>query len=201
MQSEENIADKLSNESPIWPWLIQYAAQVIHTFKVHKEDKRTSRQRIRADPSIPDIPKFGENVYFKPAKTVIIPKDESKWRSGIWLGFIDGTNEHIIGTPKGILKCRSIRRHDASDQFDATMIEKLAGTPWRPVPGRESLKIPTNIEENGTIIDESGEIEGHVGENENVEERFNPGFDPEEDANFKRTLKKKEKGRKKKRRI
>ena len=57
MQLEENIADQQSNESPIWPWLIQYAAQVIHTFKVHKEDKRTSRQRIRADPSIPDIPK------------------------------------------------------------------------------------------------------------------------------------------------
>ena len=37
MQLEENIADQLSNESPIWPWLIQYAAQIIHTFKVHKE--------------------------------------------------------------------------------------------------------------------------------------------------------------------
>ena len=72
------------------------------------------------------------------------------------MGFIDHTNEHIIGTQKGALKCRAIRRHDASDQFDATMIEKLAGTPWRPVPGRESLKKPTNIEDNVTIIEESG---------------------------------------------
>ena len=97
MQLEHHIAQKLGNDSPIWPWLIQYAAQIIHTFKIHKEDKRTSRQRIRADPSLPDIPKFGENVHFKPAKTVIVAKDEPKWRSGIWLGFIDHTNEHKIG--------------------------------------------------------------------------------------------------------
>ena len=88
MQLEQNMAQKLSNESPIWPWIIQYAAQVIHTFKIHKEDKRTSRQRIRADPSIPDIPNFGENVYLKPAKTVMLPENEAKWRSGIWLGFL-----------------------------------------------------------------------------------------------------------------
>ena len=35
MQLEQNMAEKLTNESPIWPWLIEYAAQVIHTFKIH----------------------------------------------------------------------------------------------------------------------------------------------------------------------
>ena len=52
--------------------------------------------------------------------------------------------------PKGILKRRAIRRHDASEQLDAQMVENIRGTPWRPVPGRELLKIPTNIEEHGT---------------------------------------------------
>ena len=98
MQLEQNMAEKLTNESSIWPWLIEYAAQVIHTFKIHTEDQRSSRQRIRADPSVPEIPKFGEHVNFKPSKTVILSKDEPKWKSGIWLGFIDHTNEHIIGT-------------------------------------------------------------------------------------------------------
>ena len=40
MQLELNTTEKLTNESPIWPWLIQYAAQVIHTFKIHKEEQR-----------------------------------------------------------------------------------------------------------------------------------------------------------------
>ena len=57
LQLEENISQKLSNDSPVWPWLIQYASQVIHTCKIHKSDKRSSRQRIRADPSLPEIPK------------------------------------------------------------------------------------------------------------------------------------------------
>ena len=86
------------------------------------------------------------------------------------MGFIDHTNEHIIGTPKGTLKCRAIRRNDVSDQFNAKMIQELKGTPWCPVPGRDSLKIPTNIEENGTILYESGKEDGFAEENENIED-------------------------------
>ena len=54
-------------------------------------------------------------MYFKPAETVAIAKDEPKWRVGIWLGFIYHTNEHIIGTTKGI-KCRALKRKN-KDSF------------------------------------------------------------------------------------
>ena len=47
------------------------------------------------------------------------------------------------------------------------MIEQMKGTPWRPVPGRDSLKIPTKISYNGTIIDETGKEDGYAEENEN----------------------------------
>ena len=201
MQLEQNSVHKLNNDSPIWPWMIQYAAQIIHTFKIHQEDQRTSRQRIRSDPSLPDIPKFGENIHFKLAQTVMIAKDEARWRSGLWLGFIDHTNEHLIGTPGGLLKCRAIRRNDASEQFDAKAIEDMKGAPWRPVPGRDSLKIPTDIEENGTMVDEEGKEDGYTEKNENLEERFNPGIDVEQDEEFVRKYadqeqKKQEKDRK-----
>ena len=69
-------------------------------------------------------PKFAEFIYFKPAKTVNIAKDEAKWREGVWLGFIDNTNEHIIGTKHGAIKCRAIRRNDITEQFNALEIEK-----------------------------------------------------------------------------
>ena len=116
----------------------------------------------------------------------MITKDEPRWRSGIWLGFIDHTNEHIIGTRKGTIKCRAIRRNDASDQFNAKMIEEMKGTPWRPVPGRDSLRIPTDIKEDGTVVDENGKEDGYAEENENMEERFNPGIDVEQDEEFVR---------------
>ena len=78
------------------------------------------------------------------------------------------------------------------------MIEELKGTPWKPVPGRDSLKIPTNIHEDGTILDESGKEDGYVEENANLEERFNPGIDVEQDEQFERIFKAQEERRKSK---
>ena len=97
---------------------------------------------------------------FKPAKTVMIYKDQSRWRMGIWLGFIDHTNEHIIGTQQGVLKCRAIRRYDETGQFDIVDIETMQGSPWEPVPGRNSLRIPTNIEESGEVVNDEGDADG-----------------------------------------
>ena len=92
-QLEENMTVKLEKNSPIWPWLVQYAAQTIHTFKEYKTDGKTSRERIRGNPTAPEVCNFGESVLYKPSKTNVIAKAEPKWYYGIWLGFIDETNE------------------------------------------------------------------------------------------------------------
>ena len=119
---------------------------------------------------------------FKTAKTVMVYKDQSRWRTGIWLGFIDHTNEHIIGTQKGVLKCRAIRRYDATGQFDIIEIEAMQGSPWEPIPGRNSLKIPTNIEESGEVVNDEGDADGYAEEHK-TEEIFQPTIDVEQDEN------------------
>ena len=43
------------------------------------------------------------------------------------------------------------------------------------------MRIPTNIEESGEILDDDGEIEGHAEEGIETEERFKASFDPDED--------------------
>ena len=63
MQLEQHTANKLNHDFPRWPWLIQYAAQVIHTFKIYREDGTTSRQRIRSYPTVPQMPKFAEKIH------------------------------------------------------------------------------------------------------------------------------------------
>ena len=85
---------------------------------------------------MPTIVELGETIYWKPAKTVILDKDIEKWRSGVWLGFIEESNENLIGTPNGIIKCYSIRRLDEVGNFDSEEIKNMRGTPWEPVPGR-----------------------------------------------------------------
>ena len=35
-------------------------------------------------------------------------KFEEKMRAGIWLGTVERTDEYIIGTPEGVIKCGTI---------------------------------------------------------------------------------------------
>ena len=78
------------------------------------------------------------------------------------------------------MKCWAIKRKDDPEQFNADEIKKIVGSPWEPVPGR-NMRIPTNIEESGEILDDEGEREGHTEEGIESEERFKASFDPNED--------------------
>ena len=57
-QLEKHVQCKIEYGSPIWPWLVQYAGQLIYTHKIFKTDGRSVRQRIIADPTLPDQPYF-----------------------------------------------------------------------------------------------------------------------------------------------
>ena len=123
------------------------------------------------------IVEFGERVFlWKPAKTVTVHKDEPKWRETIWMRSIECKNEHIIGTENGVVKCSSVRCLDEVGNFDIEAIRAVKGTPWAPVPGRKSLHIPTNIEEDGQVIDDDGNVNGRVAISD-----YRPTFDTQVD--------------------
>ena len=50
------------------------------------------------------------------------------------------------------------------------------------MPGRQSLKVPTNIEESGEIVDEDGAVQGYSEESVTEHERYQPRIDPGEDV-------------------
>ena len=85
---------------------------------------------------------------YKPAKTVHIEKAEPRWMDGIWLGIVRETHEHIIGTSRGVIKCRAIAAVEENQKFSKQDIEEVRGVPWQPVPGRRTNKIPTHIKES-----------------------------------------------------
>ena len=82
---------------------------------------------------------------YKPSKTVSIEKAEPRWEDGLWLGIIPETHEHIIGTCRGVVKCRAIAAMEESKKFDRKMVEDMQGLPWQPIPGRKTNRIPTHI--------------------------------------------------------
>ena len=72
---------------------------------------------------------MGESVwYMKPGSTGT-HKMEAIWKTGIWLGIRDRSNESIIGTPEGCLKVRSIRRMPSDQRWDIERWEGMRGIP------------------------------------------------------------------------
>ena len=67
-QLEKKMGCKVDPASPIWPWVIDYAAKLFRTCHVHGSDGKTTTQRLRGDVQIPDVAEFAETAMWKPAK-------------------------------------------------------------------------------------------------------------------------------------
>eukprot|EP00973_Karenia_brevis_P089103 12356560-Karenia_brevis.AAC.1 len=76
---------KIGPDHKIWPWMIEYAANTLLISKIGPDGK-TALERYRGTQSHQSIVSFGEQVLYKPAKTVRIFKDEMRWEPGTWLG-------------------------------------------------------------------------------------------------------------------
>ena len=85
---------KIGPEHKIWPWLIEYAAHTLLASKVG-QDGKTSLERYRGTQSHQAVIAFGEQVLYRPPRTVQIFKDEMRWEPGTWLGIIAESREHI----------------------------------------------------------------------------------------------------------
>ena len=81
-------------------------------------DGKTARQRTRGKASMIGTVAFGEQVLYKPTKTVKLSKIDARWNEGTWLGIIDHTNEHIIGTEDGVIKFRASHPRDRETRWD-----------------------------------------------------------------------------------
>ena len=79
---------------------------------------------------------FGSVLYLPlHRKSHPIPAPEAKFQEGIWLGLDQRTEEVIIGTPSGIVKCRSVRRRPEPERWNTDAVLAIRGTPWEPTPG------------------------------------------------------------------
>ena len=53
---------------------------------------------------------FGEAIGYKLPKTGDLTKLDDRWRTAIWLGKSDRSDEHIIGLENGAVLARSVQR-------------------------------------------------------------------------------------------
>ena len=97
----------------------------------------TAHQRIRGKPFNQQIAAFGEQILFKPLKTVR-PQQTLfvNWLDVCWLGFNTRTGEHIVSNNAAVVSCRSIRRQNEEEHWNGDMMLGILGNPWSLQDGR-----------------------------------------------------------------
>ena len=139
---------KIQPGDSTWPWMIEHTAYTLLSGKVF-EDGKTALERYRGTQSHQSVVACGEQVMYKIMKTVKIFKDESRWEPGTWLGLNVETREHIIGTSRGVVKCRAIAAVEEDKKFNEAKLKEMKALPWQPVPRRRTNRIPTAIAAEG----------------------------------------------------
>ena len=74
---------------------------------------------------------FGEPVFaLIPDHEVRAAKLTNRWISGCWWGRDASSDEHLVGTKHGLLKCRSVRRKPPGEQWSRRETVEARGTKW-----------------------------------------------------------------------
>ena len=126
-QIETNTGTQLPAISPAIPCAIRYAGCVLSRFTV-RPDGRTPFQHLLGTPYVSPLCMFGESVLaLIPDHEVRAAKVTNRWISGCWWERDASSDEHLVVTKHGLLKCRSVRRKPLeSSGIDVTR-SKLEG--------------------------------------------------------------------------
>ena len=96
---------------------------------------------------------------------------QPKMSEGIWLGIVERTQETIVGTERGIVKCRTVKRFPEEQRWDGQLAMKIQGVPWAIVNGVKGDYIPVAISEQGiptTPAQDADDMEPMVQREEDV---------------------------------
>ena len=177
-QMEDGIQEKIEKGSNIIPWIVRWAGELISKY-TPGFDGKTPYEIIRGERCRVRMAIFGECVLYLPLKTANSLKEQAqpRMKQGIWLGVLERTEEAIIGTAQGIVKCRIVNRLREDQRWNKTLLKNMKGTPWSPVPKVKGDHIPVEIKEDGnptTIEEETVEKEAEVNFEEEPKSKSTP---------------------------
>ena len=142
---EKRLGVEIGEDHPIMPWLIKHGAANKNRLHLGK-DGMTAQRRLRGRNFRRSIVEFGECVWYLKPKSKGKDKLKTRWESGVFLGIRDESAEVFIGTENGVVKVRTIKRKGSDEErWNLVQVDKMAGTPWEPQPGRESFNVESKI--------------------------------------------------------
>ena len=176
---EHNIKCKVPGDAPIMSWLVRWAAELLSNYDVG-DDGKTPYERVHKEDCMTPLVPFGETVTYLPLETVHQSKGTPAKRVGLWLGVSERTEEVLIGTRNGFVKCRTASRLNEADRWSRESVLGMSGTPYEPIPGNPSQHIPADVADNGERMgfdSENDELPKEVINDEADEQEFKVGID------------------------
>ena len=190
---QEHTKYRPSADNALMRWIVRHAAWLIPRFR--GSEIQSPFYRAMGGPYRGKLVEFGETVLAhlpevgkgsgNPA-----PKLADRWKSGVWLGKSDLTDEHLVRTDDGVVYARSVRRL-AENSWSEENLKAVVETPQKPramttddasdprvVPEAHEQESPNeeaneNDDENGETPDKP-EDEDHEMEGETLPEPDTP---------------------------
>ena len=98
---------------------------------------------------------------------------EDTFLDGIFLGMRLRSDENLIGTTRGVIKRRTLRRRLEEEQWDNEFARSIKGEPRQPVPGINSDHVPAAISDRAGVRLEEDQPDARLGQQDE-------GIDPPE---------------------
>ena len=133
IQIEKNSGITIKADSPLLTWLPRHAAWQYTRFHKRQDSTTTAYEKIRHMSYQSPILLVGEAVACR-RPGALVNKLESAWLEGIWLGRDSKTDEHLIGTPNGMVRSRALKRRVERRRWDVTLLNAMIWDPWKPTP-------------------------------------------------------------------
>ena len=128
-----NLKTEIVPSHPLIPRFKERAAQLKNRRMVGA-DGTTPTERLRGRGVQCLLCELGEKVLFLP----LARRGDfgARFDCGVYLGFRSFDSQAYIGTPSGVIRCRTVRQLCAGERWDTEFVLSIKGTPWSPVGGR-----------------------------------------------------------------
>eukprot|EP00971_Amphidinium_carterae_P346544 6488066-Amphidinium_carterae.1 len=120
---------QLASHHPCLPWLLRHVNWLRDRFAVSRDDHQTPLQRQLMRSYERQLVRFGEVILWKDAHKQRF-KFEAHWGWGVYLGRAAHSEEHLVGTSVGTIRCRTVRRVPPEDQHNSQQLLSMRGLPW-----------------------------------------------------------------------
>ena len=126
----------------LWPRLVRHAAWSQARFHV-KANRKTSYEDVYGTSYTSPVVPIAETALFREprpdhrrlagnSKDIVARqrKAEAQWEHGVWLGRSDEADDHLIGTARGIIRTRDVRRLETSKRHKLKVLTETLGVHW-----------------------------------------------------------------------